>query len=172
MSIVHQPYDAPIARLVLAGRGDTLVGVDLHGDVEALQQSLRRRFPGEAAGPGRLSPALRGAFDRYFGGELDALEAVAVDTGGPEFHRRVWGALRGIPVGATTTYGALARQLGKPTASRAVGTANGANPVAIVVPCHRVIGANGALTGYAGGLEMKRWLLEHEAARAQPSLRL
>ena len=82
---------------------------------------------------------------------------------GPEFHRKVWGALVEIPFGTTTSYGAIARRVGFPTAARAVGVANGANPIALVVPCHRVIGSNGTLTGYGGGLPLKRALLEHEA---------
>jgi methylated-DNA-[protein]-cysteine S-methyltransferase len=104
------------------------------------------------------------ALAAYFRGDLDALDAIAVDPIGTDFQRRVWAALRTIPHGETTSYGVLARRLGMPTASRAVGAANGANPIWIVVPCHRVIGASGALTGYAGGLDVKRWLLEHERA--------
>ena len=104
------------------------------------------------------------ALAAYFRGDLGALDAIDVDPEGTPFQRRVWAALRTIPHGETTSYGALARALGMPTASRAVGAANGANPIWIVVPCHRVIGTSGALTGYAGGLDVKRWLLEHERA--------
>ncbi len=82
---------------------------------------------------------------------------------GPDFNKRVWTALRDIPFGTTTSYGALAKKIGHPEAARAVGAANGANPIALIVPCHRVIGSNGSLTGYAGGLPLKRKLLEHEA---------
>jgi len=89
---------------------------------------------------------------------------VPVRAGGTPFQRVVWAALREIPPGRTTSYGQLAARLGRPGASRAVGLANGANPVAIAVPCHRVIGADGTLTGYGGGIERKRWLLEHERA--------
>src|SRR5262249_23027417 len=88
-----------------------------------------------------------------------------VATRGTIFQREVWAALRRIPVGATLSYGALARELGRPRAIRAVGLANGANPIGIVVPCHRVIGSNASLTGYGGGIERKRWLLEHEGVR-------
>jgi O-6-methylguanine DNA methyltransferase len=102
------------------------------------------------------------ALDAYFRGDVRAVDALDVDPDGTEFQRRVWAALRTIPAGETTSYGALARTLGMPTASRAVGAANGANPIWIVVPCHRVIGASGALTGYAGGLDVKRRLLAHE----------
>jgi methylated-DNA-[protein]-cysteine S-methyltransferase len=102
------------------------------------------------------------ALEAYFAGELAAIDRVAVETGGTAFQREVWSALRRIPVGSTVSYGALAAQIGRPTAVRAVGLANGSNPVAIVVPCHRVIGADASLTGYGGGLERKRWLLAHE----------
>ena len=104
------------------------------------------------------------ALARYFRGDLDALDTLAVAPEGTAFQRRVWTALRRIPHGATSTYGAIAREIGMPSASRAVGAANGANPIWIVVPCHRVIGTSGKLTGYAGGLDVKRWLLAHEAA--------
>ena len=100
----------------------------------------------------------------YFGGVLSAIDAIDVATGGTAFQRQVWAALRHIPAGRTTTYGVLAVQLGRARAMRAVGMANGANPIALAVPCHRVIGANGALTGYGGGIERKRWLLKHEGA--------
>ena len=103
----------------------------------------------------------------YFRGDLPALDGIDVDPGGTEFQREVWSALRRIPVGATLTYGAMAAQLVKPRAFRAVGAANGRNPVAIVIPCHRLIGANGSLTGYLSGIERKRWLLVHEGALAQ-----
>jgi methylated-DNA-[protein]-cysteine S-methyltransferase len=100
--------------------------------------------------------------DAFFAGALRALDAIEVRTGGTDFHRCVWAALRRIPPGATTTYSQLALTIGKPGACRAVGLANGANPIGIVVPCHRVIGVDGRLTGYGGGIERKRWLLNHE----------
>jgi methylated-DNA-[protein]-cysteine S-methyltransferase len=100
----------------------------------------------------------------YLDGELHALDDIAVDPGGTEFQQTVWSALRRIPVGETRTYGQVAASIGRPTASRAVGHANGSNPVAIVIPCHRVIGSHAALTGYAGGLPRKQWLLRHEGA--------
>lgn len=98
----------------------------------------------------------------YFQGELDALTSLPVAALGTPFQHLVWNELRRIPIGATTSYGAIAQRIGSPTASRAVGMANGRNPVSIVVPCHRVIGANATLTGYAGGLDRKEWLLAHE----------
>jgi methylated-DNA-[protein]-cysteine S-methyltransferase len=99
---------------------------------------------------------------RYFAGDLSALNKLHVETEGTPFQREVWQALREISCGTSITYAELARRIGKPNAVRAVGLANGANPVGVVVPCHRVIAASGALTGYAGGVERKRWLLQHE----------
>ena len=108
----------------------------------------------------------------YFAGERTAFE-LPLAAGGTEFQERVWAALVEIPFGETTSYGEIARRLGLPPgASRAVGAANGQNPIAIMVPCHRVIGANGALTGYAGGIEKKRWLLAHEAGARRSPLQL
>ena len=100
----------------------------------------------------------------YFDGDLSAIDSLAVATGGTPFQRSVWKALRDIPAGKTITYGMLAIQIGRDNAVRAVGHANGSNPIGVVVPCHRVIGANASLTGYGGGLERKKWLLEHEGA--------
>lgn len=111
--------------------------------------------PGDPGGVSR-------AVEEYFAGELNAIESIPVATGGTPFQREVWQALREIPCGTTISYGSLAQRIGRPAAVRAVGLANGANPIAVVVPCHRVIGANGSLTGYGGGIERKRWLLDHE----------
>lgn len=111
-------------------------------------------------------PALLQALAAYFAGNVAALDTLPVARIGSDFQRRVWAALRRIPAGETRSYGQLAAAIGRPSASRAVGLANGANPIGIVVPCHRVIGAGGALTGYAGGVERKAWLLRHEGALA------
>ena len=107
-------------------------------------------------------PHLLAAFTAYFAGDLHALQSLPAAAAGTPFEQRVWAALRQIPPGRTLSYGELARALGEPGASRAVGAANGRNPLAIIVPCHRVIGADGSLTGYAGGLFRKEWLLRHE----------
>ncbi|MGB8196242.1 MAG: methylated-DNA--[protein]-cysteine S-methyltransferase [Acidimicrobiales bacterium] len=104
--------------------------------------------------------------DRYFAGKLTTFD-VEMDLRGTEFQQRVWAQLREIPYGETISYGELARRVGNANASRAVGLANGRNPISIIVPCHRVIGADGSLTGYGGGLERKTWLLDHESARRQ-----
>jgi methylated-DNA-[protein]-cysteine S-methyltransferase len=109
------------------------------------------------------------ALEAYFAGDIGSIQALPVFTTGTPFQQRVWKALRSIPAGETTSYGNLAKTLGAPAAVRAVGLANGANPISIVLPCHRVIGANGSLTGYGGGLHRKRWLLEHEQ-RSRPGV--
>ena len=116
--------------------------------------------------PTRDPAGVTSALRAYFSGQVEALDGLLVDGEGTEFQRRVWAALRQIPAGTTQSYGDLARRIGSPAAVRAVGAANGRNPIGVVVPCHRVIGADGTLTGYAGGLERKRWLLNHEARHA------
>jgi methylated-DNA-[protein]-cysteine S-methyltransferase len=107
-----------------------------------------------------------GVLKAYMEGEVRAIDALPVAFAGTPFQNEVWKALRTIPAGETLSYGALAKRIGAPKAVRAVGLANGANPVGVVVPCHRVIGSDGSLTGYGGGLERKRWLLAHEARHA------
>ena len=114
----------------------------------------------------QATPAVE-ALRRYFGGELSAIDEVVTHTEGTEFQRSVWDALRRIPAGETLSYSGLAAKIGRPAAVRAVGMANGSNPIPVVVPCHRVIGANASLTGFGGGLERKKWLLEHERMHAQ-----
>jgi methylated-DNA-[protein]-cysteine S-methyltransferase len=110
----------------------------------------------------QLRSSASAALDQYFQGNLVAIDDLVVRTGGTVFQRDVWHALRSVPSGTTISYSDLAKQVGRPAAVRAVGAANGSNPVCIVVPCHRVIGSDGSLTGYAGGVERKRWLLRHE----------
>ena len=158
---------SPLGAILLVSDGERLRALDFE-DYEARMQRLLARHYGEVTlQPGRDASGAADALTAYFDGQLDALDALSVATGGSEFQRRVWAMLRTIPTGTTTTYGALARRLDRPTASRAVGLANGANPISIVVPCHRVVGANGSLTGYAGGLDRKRWLLRHEGVAAR-----
>src|SRR5262249_9271416 len=112
---------------------------------------------------GKVPVAVKRALEDYFNGDIGALLEVKTATAGTPFQREVWKALRTIPAGTTRSYGELAARIGRAGASRAVGAANGANPIPIVVPCHRVIGADGSLTGFGGGLENKKWLLAHEA---------
>lgn len=162
-------YLSPIgAILIVADEDDVVRGIDF-ADYEARLHQLLRIYYGTftIANHSGQSAAAR-ALDAYFAGDFDALADVPVGLEGTPFQRDVWHALRTIPAGATTSYGQLAANLGRPRASRAVGLANGSNPIAIVVPCHRVIGADGSLTGYGGGMERKRWLLLHEHALDNP----
>jgi methylated-DNA-[protein]-cysteine S-methyltransferase len=133
---------------------------DFEGEMTAwLARRYSRAVRSEGPGP------LRGAFAAYFGGEVRALDGLAWHGAGTPFQQQVWAALCTIPAGETLSYAGLAQRIGRPTAVRAVGLANGSNPISLVVPCHRVIGSDGSLTGYGGGLPRKRWLLEHEGAR-------
>ncbi len=116
--------------------------------------------------------AARRALAEYFEGRRKSFDELVLAPVGTPFQQRVWQELLRIPYGHTTSYGQLARRIGRPTASRAVGMANGRNPIGVIIPCHRVIGADGSLTGYGGGLPMKEWLLQHEGALAQPELDL
>jgi methylated-DNA-[protein]-cysteine S-methyltransferase len=106
--------------------------------------------------------ALRDLMRRYFAGEVNVIDEILTEATGTEFQMSVWRELRNIPVGTSISYGTLAKRIERPKAVRAVGLANGSNPIGLIVPCHRVIGANGSLTGYGGGLERKKWLLDHE----------
>ncbi len=152
--------------------GEVLLVVDADGAVVALDfedyearmmRLLTRHHGAFVLEPGAAPEATRAAVTAYFAGDRRALDGLVVRTNGTPFQHEVWAALRAIPAGETRTYGQLAAAIGRPKAVRAAGLANGQNPVALIVPCHRVIGANGTLTGYAGGLERKRWLLAHEA---------
>lgn len=152
--------------------GNAVLIADEHGALrmffwedptDTWRQRFRRRY-GSTELVSRRDPFGHAtALARYFGGEISALDAIPVAFIGTPFQQKVWTALRTIPGGTTLSYGALARRIGAPAAVRAVGLANGSNPIGVVVPCHRVIGSDGSLTGYGGGLPRKRWLLEHEA---------
>jgi methylated-DNA-[protein]-cysteine S-methyltransferase len=152
--------------LIVSDDRDRLRAAEWEDYEERLQRLLERHYGQGAvrlcAAP-RPSAALQ-ALQAYFDGDLAAIDRVATATNGTLFQRAVWAALREIPVGSTISYGTLAARLGRATAMRAVGLANGANPTPVVVPCHRVIGADGSLTGFGGGLDRKRWLLAHEGA--------
>lgn len=160
---------SPIGTMLLIHDPEGRVrALDFH-DFEARMRRLLRlhygRDEGDFVSESREAPAaIRRALARYFAGDLTAIDSVPVATAGTSFQREVWAELRRIPAGTTLSYGALARKLGRPKSVRAVGLANGANPIAIVVPCHRVIGADASLTGYGGGIDRKRWLLTHEGA--------
>jgi methylated-DNA-[protein]-cysteine S-methyltransferase len=142
------------------------------GESERWRREFMRRFPGATLVRRRDPSGHASALKAYFAGDMEALERIPVVFGGTPFQNRVWRQLRRIPVGQTLSYGAIAKKIGEPKAVRAVGLANGANPIAVVVPCHRVIGSNGSLTGFGGGLPRKKWLLEHEAKHTAGKFRL
>jgi len=176
LRLLIDTIETPIGKLaIVADDAGRLRAVDWTEHDANMRRSLRLHY-GEhgfsltpAANPAGLTVAMRS----YFAGDLRAIDDLPVATGGTAFQRTVWRALRDIPCGETISYGELARRIGKPAAVRAVGLANGANPISVVVPCHRVIGSNGSLTGYGGGIERKRWLLAHERrAGASPELPL
>jgi methylated-DNA-[protein]-cysteine S-methyltransferase len=154
----------PAGAIVLVGRGDALVALVFEDRWKGLSDELARRFGEFTFEEDSQTETAAEALRSYFAGDLGALDRVEADTGGTPFQRLVWTALRRIPAGTTWSYARLAREIGRPSATRAVAAANAANPVSIVVPCHRVIGADGSLTGYGGGLARKRWLLVHEGA--------
>ena len=159
----HGP--APFAEILIAVDNGKLAALDFNGYEARMQRLLSKRYDEvkltEKSNPCGFSACLRA----YLAGELDALNEIPVDTGGTEFQRAAWQALRTIPVGRTATYAEQATRIGRPKAVRAIGAANGQNPIAIVLPCHRVVGANGSMTGYAGGVATKEWLLRHEGCR-------
>ncbi len=162
MRLTIATYVSPLGEVRLALRDGRLTAMTFADGWARIERVLARRFglPTIVAGDGG---AVTRRLEAYFAGDLHALETIAVDYGGTPFQHAVWSALRRIPVGRTTTYGELARAIGAPSAVRAVGAANGANPIWLVVPCHRAVGSDGRLVGYAGGLDRKRWLLAHES---------
>ncbi|WP_436795016.1 methylated-DNA--[protein]-cysteine S-methyltransferase [Actinospongicola halichondriae] len=163
MTILTHETSTPAGVLCSASRNGVLVACGFADHWDGLAERVAARFPDEEWTEGE-SDATR-AVDAYVAGDIGAIDAVEVDTGGTEFQQKVWAALRTIPVGATWSYGDLAAAVGNVGAMRAVGSANGANPVSVVVPCHRVVRSDGSLGGYGGGLDRKAWLLSHEGAR-------
>jgi methylated-DNA-[protein]-cysteine S-methyltransferase len=162
MNLLVDRIESPVGELLIVSDGANLCGVQFDASESGWGAALRKRFGeiklSQVDDPQGFSSRIRA----YFEGELHAVDDIPVATGGTEFQRRVWTALREIPCGSTSSYGELAKRLGNPAATRAVGLANGSNPIPIVLPCHRVIGADASLTGYGGGLDRKRWLLQHE----------
>jgi methylated-DNA-[protein]-cysteine S-methyltransferase len=157
--------------------GTALLVTDASGVLRALdweeyeprmRQLLRLQYGAVVLKDARSPRALRSALTAYFKGDLERLETIEWRVEGTPFQHKVWTALPNIPPGTTMSYGALAAKLNVPKAMRAVGHANGSNPISVVVPCHRLIGANGTLVKYGGGLERKRWLLEHEGVTLEP----
>ena len=159
--------------LLIHDREGHVRALDFHDSESRMRRLLRLHYGAEgddfAIEDRAAPPEIRHAINNYFLGDLFSINSIPVTTGGTSFQREVWAALRTIRAGATLSYGVLARQLGRPKSVRAVGLANGANPVAIVIPCHRVIGTDGSLTGYGGGISRKRWLLIHEGVALEKS---
>jgi methylated-DNA-[protein]-cysteine S-methyltransferase len=163
MRLLLEQWASPVSSLLLVTDKDGALRALEFADLEARMHRLLREHYGEyTLQEGAAPVALTRALEAYFDGSIDVLADVQSATGGTPFQHEVWNALRAVPAGTTISYGQLAASLGHNGASRAVGAANGANPIAVVVPCHRVIGADGTLTGYGGGLPRKRWLLDHE----------
>jgi methylated-DNA-[protein]-cysteine S-methyltransferase len=150
--------DTPIGQLRLAATQEGLVAVLFPGDLRELPV-----LQGAPLARAHLAEACT-ALEEYFAGRRKSFEGVKLAASGTEFQLQVWRALSRIPFGETASYASLAQRIGRPSAVRAVGMANGRNPLPIIVPCHRVIGSNGALTGFVGGLPTKKWLLEFEGA--------
>jgi methylated-DNA-[protein]-cysteine S-methyltransferase len=167
MEIEITELETPIGLLQIAATPTGLCLV-IFGDALSAHTQILHRFQAEDASiafvRGEDPHGARTALTAYLRGELDALEGLPVDLGGTPFQREVWARLRTIGVGRTSTYARLAAEIGRPSAVRAVGAANGQNPVSLIVPCHRVIASDGKLQGYGGGLDRKRWLLVHERA--------
>lgn len=164
MKLKRIDFESPIGPIEIYCSNTAVVGLGFSDKAEHERSWLERRFGGLDAESVKDALGVKDALKRYFGGKIDALEDMPSDGGGTPFQREVWSALRKIKPGETTTYGALAKKLGREGAQRAVGAANGANPIGIIVPCHRVIGYGSRLTGYGGGLDRKHWLLRHEGA--------
>lgn len=172
ITLLTDEIPSPIGRIILVTRSEEtetdasypLCAVEFDDCLDRLQRNLEARFGSyelrDVKNPGGHSERMTA----YLEGEVTAIDALPVDSGGTDFQQQVWKQLRRIPAGDTRQYGEMAQKLGRPDASRAVGAANGRNPLSIVVPCHRLIGSTGKLTGYAGGLKRKEWLLKHEGA--------
>jgi methylated-DNA-[protein]-cysteine S-methyltransferase len=166
LRLIIDRFETPIGEMViLADHDGNLRAVDWAEYEPRMLRLLTRHYGvnGFTLEPGKNPHGFADAIARYFAGDYSALDDVPVETAGTPFQRAVWRALREIPCGTTVSYASLAQKIGKPAAIRAVGLANGSNPVGVIVPCHRVIGSDGSLTGYGGGIERKRWLLDHES---------
>lgn len=159
MQLRYRIIDSPVGPLTLAGDGSTLMHLRMTDQTHEPDRS------GWAPADAAAFPEVAEQLDAYFAGSLTEFD-IDLELLGTDFQRRVWSALRTIPYGETRSYGEIAEQIGAPSASRAVGMANGRNPIAIVVPCHRVIGAAGAMTGYGGGIDRKRTLLALEKSNS------
>lgn len=166
--IIHRAtINTPLGDMLALATGTALCALEFTGPgrQHRLEARMRRWFPSHSIEEGETAviARTRGWLARYFDGVSADIAGLPLEMYGAPFEQRVWSALKEIPPGGTCSYGSIAKALGSDGAARAVGMANGANPIAIIVPCHRVIGSNGTLTGYGGGLDRKTWLLNHEA---------
>ncbi len=157
-------YPSPIGDIQILVEGERLIFLDFADNTDRIEKLMHKRYGifemMDSENPAMMSDRL----ERYFNGDWSAFDGLDVDTGGTDFQQSVWKGLRAIPTGQSISYDQLARDIGNPNAIRAAASANANNPVSIVIPCHRVIGKNGAMRGYAGGIERKVWLLRHEGA--------
>lgn len=158
--------ETPIGVVVVVAKSGALYALDFADCSDRLDELLSARLGPVVLDRVRDPDGFSSRVRAYFDGSLDALQDAPVEMGGTPFQRTVWAALRRVRPGSTASYGELAASIGRAGAARAVGSANATNPVALAVPCHRIVGSDGSLTGYAGGIERKRWLLAHEGASA------
>lgn len=165
MSLCLSEHPSPLGPVTVVTRGETLCVVAFSDSAGALLRALPRRYPDLPLAPGEAPRAVKEGFGAYWGGDLHAFDALSVEPSGTPFQARIWSVLREIPAGETISYAELSRRAERPGASRAAGSANGANPISLVIPCHRVIRGDGDICGYAGGVPRKQWLLTHEGAR-------
>ncbi len=159
--------ESPLGSLVIAVANGSLYAVELSGNEALVRSWIKRAYPQAEFLDSERGNEVTKRLCAYFEGDLRALEDITVVTTGTPFQKQVWEALRRIPLGKTASYRDVAVEIGRPEAVRAVGAANGHNPIAVVVPCHRVIASDGTLCGYGGGLWRKKWLLQHEGALAR-----
>lgn len=168
-SMTSASIETPIGDLVVIADADgNLLMAEFADGRHRIERWLDARRRAEHAAPmtGKVSIRIEAAFAAYFAGDLSAIDDIPIQLCGTAFQNEMWAALRDVRAGTTCGYGDFAVRLGRPNAARAIGHANGANPLCVVVPCHRLVGANGALVNYGGGLHRKRWLLDHERKHA------
>ncbi len=175
IALSRQYYDSPIGKIVALGIGDVLYHLDFADCTARMDRLLKTRFGvyeyhQQECHQQQFVPGLGRALQQYFSGRKNCFGSITLNTDGTPFQKMVWRTLQKIPEGQSWSYKMLAQVIGNPDAVRAVASANGKNPISIIIPCHRVIGSDGQLRGYAGGVSRKRWLLQHEGALAQTDL--
>ncbi|MEH6632660.1 MAG: methylated-DNA--[protein]-cysteine S-methyltransferase [Halopseudomonas aestusnigri] len=161
-SLLVSRHRSPIGEIVAIYRDDILCHLDFTDCQSRWEKLLRRRFPKLSLNEDLIKSEMEERLQAYFTNEKNAFDGIQMDTGGTDFQKQVWDALCKVPFGATETYSSMAEIIGKPKAIRAMAAANALNPISIIIPCHRIVGKDGSLTGYGGGLGRKKTLLEHE----------